>query len=440
MTFLSFVRNKAFWMMDIMKGSPVKQAYSDIKKIDKMDSENLFIKEYQEQAWVKLKEQACRTTKAYAKYAGCSFDQFPMITKQDIRQTPDDFLSFDFEKEELVQMSTSGSTGTPFVCYQNGEKKRRVNAEIIYYSEKVGYKLGENLSYIRTIVNQNKKSGLKQFMQNQTMIQCSLLGDSGVKKLLEEIEKISRKGTVTLLGYGSTYTAMKEYFLKHEIKKLGNCKVGGILSGSDMLFDETREVISSVFGNVQVISRYSNEENGVLGQDEGINNVFTINEANYIVEIVDENGKPVPNGTLGRIVVTDLFNYAMPMIRYDTGDIGAIKIFDINGRKKKCIYQFSGRRVDQIFDAEGNVLSPHAVTNAMWDFSDIVQFQLIQSGEGTYTLKLNVDENFKREKELIRTLNSVLGEKAKINIDRVKEIPVLASGKRRYLVNEWKKC
>ena len=439
MALLSLARNKAFWLIDAMRGSLVRQAYSDIKKIDEMDSDDPFVREYQEQAWKKLKERVCRTTKAYVKYADCGFEQFPMITKQDIRQAQDEFLSSDFKKEDLIQMSTSGSTGTPFICYQNGGKKRRVNAEIIYYSEKVGYKLGDNLSYIRTVVKQNKKSGLKQFLQNQTLIQCNSLSDSGVKRLLETVQTESKKGPVTLLGYGSTYTAMKDYFQRHRIKKLEKIRVGGVLSGSDMLFDETREVISSVFGNVQVVSRYSNEENGVLGQDEGINNVFTINEADYIVEIMDEDGNPAPDGKLGRIVVTDLFNYAMPMIRYDTGDMGAVQTFDINGRKKKCICQFSGRRVDLIFDAKGNALSPHAVTNAMWDFPDITQFQLVQTGNGVYTLKLNVDESFCREEELVKSLKRVLGEAAEVQIERVKEIPVLASGKRRYIMNEWKK-
>lgn len=211
-----------------------------------------------------------------------------------------------------------------------------------------------------------------------------------------------------------------------------------MISGSDMLFDETRAVISKVLGKVPVVSRYSNEENGVLGQDEGLSNVFVINEANYIIEIVDADGNPVADGALGRIVVTDLYNYAMPMIRYDTGDVGAIQIFDINGRKKRCICQFSGRRVDVVYDAEGNVLSPHTITNYMWVFPEIMQFQLIQKNKGQYTIKLNVKNTFKRENDVLTALQSVLGSTAQIEIEKVDEIPVLASGKRRYIVNEWK--
>lgn len=438
MGLMSFARNRVFWLMDCIKGGPVRTAYKEIKMIDESDSGTTDIQLYQEQAWEKLKEKACTNTKAYSNYKDCNFEQFPIISKQDIRQAQEDYLSAEFSRDDLIEMSTSGSTGTPFVCYQNGGKKRRVNAEIIYYSEKVGYKLGDNLSYIRTVVKQNKKSVFKQFLQNQTLINCGKLSDSGIEMLLNSLRTQSKNGKITLLAYGSTYTAIKDYCARNSLERIKSCSVSGCISGSDMLFDETRVTMEKIFGNIPVVSRYSNEENGVLGQDEGINNVFTINEANYLIEIVDDEGKPVSDGTLGRIVVTDLYNYAMPMIRYDTGDMGAIRIFDVNGRKKRCICQFSGRRVDAISDADGNAISPHAITNVMWNFTDIRQFQLIQTGVMTYTLKLNVDETYQRETELIAALKGVLGENAIISLELVNEIPVLASGKRRYIVNEWR--
>lgn len=227
MGIMSFARNRAFWLLDAAKGSPVRTAYKNIKEIDETDSGSAFIQEHQNKAWKVLKDKACSKTKVYAAYQDCSFEQFPIISKQDIREAQDSYISSDFNKDDLIQMSTSGSTGTPFVCYQSGNKKRRVNAEIIYYSEKVGYKLGDNLSYIRTIVKQNKKSGLKQFLQNQTLINCEKLSDSGIEVLLSALRKQSQKGQITLLGYGSTYTAIKDYCIKNHIEKLANINAGG---------------------------------------------------------------------------------------------------------------------------------------------------------------------------------------------------------------------
>ncbi len=66
MRLMSFVRNKAFWLLDAIKGKPIRAAYTDIKKIDGMDSNNPFVQEYQNRAWKTLKEVACSKTKAYA--------------------------------------------------------------------------------------------------------------------------------------------------------------------------------------------------------------------------------------------------------------------------------------------------------------------------------------------------------------------------------------
>lgn len=439
MELFTFIRNKGFWTLDALKGGAVRKAYEDIKKIDEMDSSDLYIKEYQRKAWRKLKNVACATTKHYYGCEKCSFSEFPVITKNDIRMNQDSFLSDRFKKEKMIQMATSGSTGTPFISYQNRGKKERVNAEVIYYSEKVGYRIGKNLSYIRTIVKQNKKSVLKQFIQNQTLINCGKLSDSSIETLIKQLQHISKKNDITILGYGSTYTAIKDYVLNHNIQVIPGLRLTGCISGSDMLFDETREVVSRALGDIPVVSRYSNEENGVIGQDESINNVFAINEADYIVEICDDDGRIVPEETLGRIVITDLFNYAMPMIRYDTGDMGAIKTFRINGREKKCICEFSGRRSDVIFDTQGDPLSPHVITNYMWEFTDINQFQIIQINEKEFIVKLNVGSEFNRKKEMQTMLKSLLGYDAKVNIELVSGIPVLASGKRRYIINEWKK-
>ena len=436
MNLLSIARNKGFWLLDKIRGGDVAKSYREIKLFDSLDSSDIQIKLHQNEALRNLLEKSSQDTEYYSRYRGLSFNDYPVINKNIIRGNQDAFISKRYKRDELIKMSTSGSTGTPFICYQNHGKKKTVNAEIIYFSEKVGYKLGENLSYIRTIVKQNKKSLLKQFLQNQTLINCMSLDDDGIRQMLRILESRSKKGNVVLLGYGSTYTAIKDFAKSNDIKKFNNQKVIGVISGSDMLFDETRNSISFLFGDATVVSRYSNEENGVIGQDEGINNVFTINEANYIVEICDDKGLPVEDGVLGHIVVTDLYNYAMPMIRYDTGDIGAIKLFEINGRKKRCICDFSGRSVDVIKDTNGKALSPHAITNYMWSYPEINQYQIIQKQEKKYTVKLNVPKHYSREKELEKMLLSILGEDAILNIEFVDEIPVLSSGKRRYIINE----
>lgn len=194
------------------------------------------------------------------------------------------------------------------------------------------------------------------------------------------------------------------------------------------------------FFECECYSRYSNQENGIIGQDDIENNTFILNETNYIVEIFDfDTDVPVPEGKVGRIVITDLFNKAMPMIRYDTGDIGSISYVKRNGVTKRAITNFGGRRVDVVFDCNGKRLSPHSISNHLWAFPEIVQYQFIQEDDGVYTVRLNTNSGFHRENELKGLLLKLLGDGAKIRIEEVDEIPVLASGKRQYIVNRMAK-
>ncbi len=78
------------------------------------------------------------------------------------------------------------------------------------------------------------------------------------------------------------------------------------------------------------------------------------------------------------------------------------------------------------------------ITNNLWSFTDISQFQLIQTGEKSYKLHLNVPATFSRHEEVKGLFHSLLGDDALIEVRCVDEIPVLASGKRRYIINEWK--
>ena len=98
-----------------------------------------------------------------------------------------------------------------------------------------------------------------------------------------------------------------------------------------------------------------------------------------------------------------------------------------------------GRRTDMIYDTRGKMLSPHVVTNNMWTVPNVKQFKFTQTGEKNYTVLLNVTEDFAQEALVRGNLTAVLGEDCEVTVQYIDEIPVLASGKRRYIENTWKK-
>lgn len=385
-------------------------------------------------------EHAVTTTDFYREYSNkISIENFPVIDKHTINTQLDSFLSNKYNKDELVTMKTSGSTGTPFTSYQNKEKKKRVHAEIIYYTGKAGYSVGRKLVYMRAITSKNKKSELKQWIQNETLINTNNLDEKNIQHIISTIQNKVGKDGALLLGYPSTYQAILNNIGKDNNKDDFN--VYGIVSSSELLHDELREQLSETI-NCDCYSRYANEENGLLGQDSPEHpNTFIINEAHYHIEVLKMNSDVIAEeGEVGRIVVTDLYNYAMPMIRYDTGDIRTINYIEVNGMRKRAITNFSGRKIDSIFDTKGNRISPYAINNNFALFPQVIQYQFVQEGKNNYRVKLITDKQTQfQEKEMYILLKEILGDEALIRFEYVNEIPRLSSGKFRYIKNVWLK-
>ena len=178
-------------------------------------------------------------------------------------------------------------------------------------------------------------------------------------------------------------------------------------------------------------------ENGIIAQQlSGGSGEFLINDASYFLEILElDSDLPVKEGKPGRIVITDLFNYRMPLIRYDTGDIGILESREIFGVSRQVFTSIEGRRMDLIYDTRGSLVSSYVITNNMWKYMEIRQYQFIQTSEREYLFKINTDLPFEQEKELISEFTNYFGEDSIISVEYVSEIPLLASGKRKKVMN-----
>ena len=152
-----------------------------------------------------------------------------------------------------------------------------------------------------------------------------------------------------------------------------------------------------------------------------------------------DSDEPAEPGELGRIVITDLFNYAFPIIRYDNGDTAVAVRKEKNGRFKLCLSVLYGRRSDLIYDCDGKAVTPYIITNNLWDIEGVKQYRFIQEDVKDYTIWLNGDQEKMDQEEILRRIRPYLGEEARIKIEMVDEIQVLASGKRKYIENRCQK-
>jgi phenylacetate-CoA ligase len=433
---LNATRKLGFWTMDFVKGEAIKKAYKEIKEINGLDSRDPKIHVHQKRAFNDLKKFADETTEFYKGMKDLPLSEFPLINKNTIRDNLKAFRSNNYNDADLIEMVTSGSTGTPFTSYQNLEKKRRVQAETIYFWEKAGYKVGKRIIYLTEGMDRASKTRLSQWVQNVHVLDIENEDDERIAFLIQEIKEITKNHEALLIAYGSTFDVVKNYLKKEGLDTVKGSRISGIVSTADMLHDDTREILTKAY-NCPVVSRYSNQENGIIGQDKFLKNVFILNEANYIIEIFDiDKDEPIPDGEVGRVVITDLYNKAMPMIRYDTGDVGALSYVKINGRKKRALSNFGGRKIETIFDASGRKIAHGDLLIAFWNYPSIRQFQFIQETKDTYTAKINVDEDFPYLKDLEKDIKQLAGPQAHVTVEKVDEIPVMSSGKRKYVVNK----
>jgi Coenzyme F390 synthetase len=427
---LSVLRRRAFWGVDSLKGKPVKRHYEEIRNI----LENPLDVEAVQKRDGHLSKVLIHATTTVPFYKRCSdfkkLQDFPIINKNLILDNFEGFKSSRFDKMELFPISTSGSTGIPFKIFQDKNKKNRNVADVIYFSGQAGHVLGDKLYFLKLWDHKNQKGRLVSWLQN---IYAHNVMDTSKKDLTKLVSDIGKdKLPKNVLGYPSFFEILCDFMDSMEVVP----KIQGtnsIISFAENLKDKERERMSKYF-KTSVYARYSNQENGILAQETVKEPTRLMpNWASYYFEVLAlDSNEHVRSGELGRLVLTDLFNYAMPMIRYDTGDLVVYE----ESKFGPYFSSIFGRRMDTVFDTTGKMINPH-VFYMVLDYGSIRQFQFVQTGKKDYAFRLNAIKGQVQENQIVDYFKPYLGNDATILFEYVDGIPLLASGKRKKIVNEY---
>lgn len=354
---------------------------------------------------------------------------FPVMNKTLLNEHYDEIFVPDYRNVKTHSMHTSGSTGIPFTVVQNLEKRDRHIADLKYFGELAGYKDHDPLCYLRA-----KPTATQEEQREQNIWQLDICNLSR-ENLVKYYHTMVDKHCTALMAYPSTLdtavTMWSQFFTNESDIKT-------IISTSETLTTEVREKLKAFFGDdVRITARYSNTEQGVLGQ-EFEEDKYVINWASYFIEILKmDSDEPAAEGELGRIIVTDLYNLAFPLIRYDTGDVAKM-VYPEKGLP--YLENLYGRRMDLIYDTDGGVVSPFLLCRTMRLTKGIEQWQFIQRGTKEYCIRVAVTngKNPDLTKE-IEMFKDTLGKDADITVEYVNEIPVLNSLKRKLIVSELEK-
>lgn len=200
-----------------------------------------------------------------------------------------------------------------------------------------------------------------------------------------------------------------------------------VLTSYEHITAPTRNLLEQTFC-CPVRSVYGSTELGLCAWEceQGLLHV----QADLVLpEIVDDFGSSVPRGTPGRLLFTSLKSWLMPLIRYDTGDIAALRIVDCPcGSRFPALSPFEGRRAAYLYTASGRRVSPYKIMSII-DNTGIARYQLVQRERGAADLVVEMRDAATDLSICESTISVFLGEKFHLNLRPGQQFTYTVSGK-----------
>jgi phenylacetate-CoA ligase len=237
-----------------------------------------------------------------------------------------------------------------------------------------------------------------------------------------------------LFGHSHSLYLLAKYVIAHGITDL---RPVGIISTSMMLIASERQVIEAAFA-CKVFDRYGCEEVGLIAAEcERHEGLHLCIEQLYI-ELLRDDGTPAGPGEEGAIVITDLNNHGMPLIRYRIEDMGVLAERPCScGRGMPLLQRVTGRVADYLKRRDGSMVAGVSlVERTLTAIPGIEQLQLVQPAIDEIVLNVVRAADFKPESEqaLLQEIREVFGDGINVRADYMERIPQERSGKYRFSI------
>lgn len=389
---------------------------------------------------------ALKQTKDYAQLANRPADWLPS-SLDDLRALPLlDKATLTAHREALtnagvpggpVRYTTGGSSGQPLIFYFDKRRQAVDKAARMLTHEWWQVRPGDREAYIwGSPVELSKQDRMKQardWLINDMLLPAFDLSETTVPQF---VAKLRRFKPACLFGYCSSITLLCQIARRAGID-LSDIPLKAAFCTAEVLYDYQRQTISEAFGGVPVVNGYGSREGGFISHDCPAGNMH-IMSTSVIVEFL-QDGKPVAEGQDGEIVLTHLDNYAMPFIRYRTGDIGQPSKAKCScGRGLEVMKSVKGRSTDFVVTPDGRWVHGLALIYVVREFPGVAQFQIVQKDVDDVRVRLIVQDGFPPDgQEAIRQgLVKRLGPDVRVRVESVDAIAQDASGKFRYVISE----
>lgn len=383
-------------------------------------------------------------------------ESFPVLRKSDIRDNFLDLMDLRTRQEyegkqsrarySWLSVQTGGSTGVPTTVLHGPTYRDRGRAGRLFSRHLCGFPLGT--AYFRLWgsmkeINESNETFLhraQSYLTDEIVLNAFRMEDDQVRRY---IELINNSNVEHMMAYVDAAVHMARFIEKTntQVKPLKS-----IMACAGTVTPDVEATLKRVF-RCNVHNQYGSRDcSGIACSCEqgGIHTYSNV----LAVEVVGDDDRPVPIGQTGRILVTLFGNFEFPLIRYEIGDVGALSSETCScGRPFPLLKSIEGRSVEFLVSTEGGYVSPVYIRHLIGVVHNpgvIRRFQLVQKTETEFELKLEIEsgvtETVKQNALSLvrRDLKTVLGQRSELIIVEMDEIPLSASGKFLYTINQHK--
>jgi phenylacetate-CoA ligase len=362
----------------------------------------------------------------------------PFLTKVDLSKEMSRVLSNQFRKEDLMTYTTGGSSGLTLTFYRDKRTTEIRRAQDLLFSHKIGVYPGAKRAWVWGAPldawrRYTVKSRIRNALSERAIFFHSYHGsDTNIEAFLQNLNKHRPE---VIMAYPNMLAVLAEYARDH---KISIHPVPKVVVTAESVYDWQRELFKQVFGAV-TYERYGAREMGTLASETDCHHGLHIFEPTYVIEVVDQQGKAVAPGEMGELVITDLCNYAMPLIRYRTGDMITL---DDSPCSCDCTWRrissVGGRILDLVSKSDGSRVAGQVILDILRDATLRCRVQIRQRSVNTFVIQHlpadTIGDDLRGKVQ--QTFRTYLGGEVNVAYETVNELTHDKSGKYRWFINE----
>jgi phenylacetate-CoA ligase len=361
----------------------------------------------------------------------------PPLTKVELQESFARLVSEGVSQERALVNSSGGSTGDPVNFLQDRNFVAESLATMFISDRMQGWDFGVRRALLWGSPKDcgglsSAKARLSAYLNNENWHDSF---NMGLREMQRFHEQLTRFQPDNILAYASSIHLFARFLKEARLKP--KYPLRSIISSAETLTDAMRAEVEECFG-VPVYDRYGSREVGTIASECDQHAGLHLHMLDHYVEVVDfETGQRVWDKP-GRVLVTLLTNYAMPLIRYDIGDVSVLtKDFCPCGRSTRLVKKLLGRSSDFVVSPSGRLIHGEYFTHAFYGHRGIRQFQFVQETATRYLVRIvkSADLQPSSLEAIKHDIALVLGRNAEIRFEFVENIPSAPSGKWRFTIS-----